>query len=294
MSIPEFPKFKEIELSDRREILRRLDILQPKICEFNFTNLYIWKNFDHSKLTRINDNLCIHCSPPNETAFYYIPIGENDIEKTLEVCFSSAHRLSRVPEEFIDRFIKNNKKYKFECDRHNSDYVYLASDLINLRGKKYDGKRNHIRKFKNKYNYKYRKLIKSDYEECLKLLKNWEKQKRYLTNLAIRSQEEAIGLIFKYFDELKVFAGLIEVNNKIEAFSIASPLNNETANIHIEIANPTLLGLFQTINQEFVAAELSSYKFINREQDMGLPGLRKAKTSYHPIHLELKFDVFKI
>lgn len=282
MSIPQYPNFKELELSDQAEIKKWFKKFPQSICEMNFANLYIWRNFDHYKLTIINGNLCIHCAPPNESAFYFAPVGKNKIKETIAICLESAPRLSRVPEGFGG-----------VCDPRNYDYVYLSKELIELKGKKFDGKRNHIKKFRKKYKYEYRDLNKNDYKECLKVLKNWESQRKSLTDLAIKSQGDAIKNLFEKFEELDILGGALVISGKIEAFSLASELNPETADIHIEIANPEFQGIFSAINNEFVKNRLSKYKFINREQDLGLAGMRKAKLSYHPHHMERKFDIIK-
>ena len=101
---------------------------------------------------------------------------------------------------------------------------------------------------------------------------------------------EAIKLLFEHWDELGLRGGAIKLFGRIEAFTIGEPLNDRTALIHIEKANPTIRGLYQAINNEFIRHEFSDYEFINREEDMGLPGLRKAKESYHPDHFAEKFD----
>jgi len=291
MSIPKYPKFKQLELCDRKALVEWFNQYPQTICEMNFVNLYIWRHFDQYKLTILNNNLCIHCTPPNETAYCFAPIGNNKMNETIKICLESSPRLSRVPDSFIDKHIKNIPGYKIDCNRNHFDYVYLTEELNELKGKKYDGKRNHIKKFKKKYPFSYRKLAKNDRIECLQVLKSWEAKRKHLSNLAIKSQEDAIDQIFDKYNELKVFGGALIINGKIEAFSLASELNTETADIHIEIANHSFLGIFQTINNEFVTNDLSKYKYVNREQDLGLAGMRKAKSSYHPYRMEKKFDI---
>ncbi|OGC04794.1 hypothetical protein A2276_02385 [candidate division WOR-1 bacterium RIFOXYA12_FULL_43_27] len=292
--IPQYPNFKELELADQAEIKKWFKKFPQTTCEMNFVNLYIWRHFDHYKLTILNDNLWIHVTPPNEAAFCYAPIGDNKIKESLEFCSNNSPRLSRVPEGFVDKYIKGNKNYKISCDPRNYDYVYLTEDLIGLKGKKFDGKRNHIKKFQKKYKYEYKQLNKNNYKECYTVLKNWEEQRKSLSDLAIKSQGDAIKNLFDKFEELGVLGGGLAIDGKIEAFSLASELNPDTADIHIEIANPKFDGIFPAINNEFAKNELGRYKFINREQDLGLSGMRKAKLSYHPHHMERKFDIIKI
>lgn len=293
MSIPKYPKFKVLEPCDRMAIQEWFRKYPQTTCEMNFTNLYVWRNFDHNKLTIINDNLCIHCTPPNEPAFFFAPIGITKIQDTIKTCLEAAPRLSRIPDNFVNKHISNKKNYKIMCDRKNFDYAYLSSSLAELKGKKFDGKRNHIKKFNKKYIFEYKKLTKADHKACVAVLKDWESKKKHLTDLAIKSQGDAINQLFDKFDELSIMGGGLVINGKIEAFSLASKLSPEMADVHIEIANPDYQGIFPTINNEFVKRELLKYKYINREQDLGLAGMRKAKLSYHPDHMERKFDIIK-
>ena len=109
MSIPKYPKFKELEICDKNELSKWFDKYPQTICEMNFANLYIWRHFDHYKLTTINNNPCIHCSPPNESAYFFAPIGENNISETIQVCLESAPRLSRVTDSFINKYGSDEK-----------------------------------------------------------------------------------------------------------------------------------------------------------------------------------------
>lgn len=283
-----------LEPCDRMAIQKWFKEYPQTTCEMNFANLYVWRNFDHNKLTIINDNLCIHCTPPNEPAFFYAPIGNNKIQDTIKTCLEAAPRLSRVPDIFVNKNIQCKKGYKMVCDRKNFDYIYKSSDLAELKGKKFDGKRNHIKKFMKKYSFEYKKLTKTDHKGCVAVLKGWESKKKHLTELAIKSQEDAVNQLFDKFDELGIIGGSLVIDGKIQAFSLASELNHEMADVHIEIANPDYQGIFPTINNEFIKKELLKYKFVNREQDLGLAGMRKAKLSYHPEHMEKKFDIIRL
>jgi hypothetical protein len=175
-------------------------------------------------------------------------------------------------------------------DRNNCDYVYLSSDLINLRGKKYDGKRNRIRKFIRHHDYEYVKLRPEQLKNCSRLFEEWLKEKTF-KDWVERAQRETLREALDNFEALGLAGGAILINDKIEAFSIGEELNSDTAVIHFEIVNPKYEGLSQLINQEFIKNEWADYKFINREQDLGLPGLRMAKLSYHPHHLVNKYHV---
>jgi len=287
--LPQFPEFAPVSLDVKKCLNKYFEKYQPEICELNLGNLLIWKNYDRPKFTIINNNLCLLCEPTHENRFFYQPIGENKIEETLDICLSYAPKLSRAEGSFVQKYASH---LKAEPDRDNFDYVYLSQDLIELKGKKYDGKRNRIKKFSKSHEYSYIKLEENHFGECEALFEEWLKSKNYEKWIE-DIQRESIKQTVKLFNALNLTGGAIMVNGKIEAFSVGEKLNNETAVIHFEFASPHFEGLSQVINSEFVKNEWSGFKFINREQDLGIPGLRRAKLSYYPDHLVEKFDLRK-
>ncbi len=281
MTIPRFPEFKDIALEDRDIIQQAMDLYPSEVCELNFGNTFIWRNFDHPKATLIRDNLCLLFEPPDEPAYFLQPMGDREIPETLRDCLAFASRLSRIPAAFAARFCP-----EFRCapDRNNFDYVYRSRDLIELKGKKYDGKRNRISKFTRGNAFHYLKLSPEHLKACHCLFEEWMEEKT-IDGSMISAQKDAIGQALTHFAALGLAGSAIEVGGKIEAFSIGEKLNRETAVIHIEIVNPRYDGLSQLLNRESIKNEWSGFPFINREQDMGIPGLRRAKMSYHPDHL---------
>ena len=288
MNLPHFPEFKLIGLEDQEYIQSAIDEYPSEACEINFGNIFIWRNFERSKLTLVNDNLCILCEPPSEPAYFLQPIGNCKIKETMKICLSFARRLSRIPESFAARYCTD---FRCEPDRDNFDYVHLSKDLIHLNGKKYDGKRNRIKKFERNYASKYIRLGREHLENCRNLFEEWLKSKSP-NDTGQGSQKDAILESLAYFEALRLVGGAVEVEGRLAAFSIGEKLNTDTAVIHIEIVNPAYEGLAQFINREFVKNELSGYKYINREQDIGVPGLHRAKMSYHPHHLIKKYNIW--
>jgi len=290
MNLPLFPEFKNLELGDRADIQAVIDRYPSEVCEINFGNAFIWRNFDHPRLTTISGNLCLLFEPPDEPAYFLQPIGGHDIPQTIQTCLTIAPRLSRIPAAFAEQYCPD-----FQCapDRNNFDYVYATRDLIELRGKKYDGKRNRIKKFERDHSYRYLRLTPDHLDACRMLFEEWLQEKS-AENSMIGAQQDAIAEALMHFKALELAGGAIEVEGKIAAFSIGEKLNQDTAVIHIEIVSPRYAGLSQLMNQEFIKNELAAYAFINREQDMGLPGLRRAKISYQPHHLVEKFHIWPV
>ncbi|MFH1238628.1 MAG: phosphatidylglycerol lysyltransferase domain-containing protein, partial [bacterium] len=166
-------------------------------------------------------------------------------------------------------------------------------DLINLRGKKYDGKRNHLKKFKKKYSYNYCKLTPVHINGCLEVLDRWYSQhcEHWECSLSLLNEIAACRQALENYQLLGLKGGIIEVDKKIVAFSLGEKLNKNTAVIHFEKVDEDYQELAAVINQEYAAAECGNYQYINREEDLGEPGLRASKLSYHPAYLVDKYYI---
>lgn len=288
MSLPLYPAFKPVGLEDREAIEGYLRRYPAGICEMNFPNILIWKDSERPSSTVINGNLCLFLEPTFEPPYFLPPLGETEIEKTIETCLNHTPRLSRVPEGLIR---KHGASFRVEERREQFDYVYLTEDLAELRGKKYDGKRNRIRKFESGSDRGYERLSRVHTDGCRLLLDDWYNRKGS-SDLFLAAEKNAILEALNLFETLGLRGGVAVVKGRVEAFTIGLPLTDDTALVQIEIANPAFPGRAQWINREFVRREWRSFKFINREQDMGLHGLRQAKLSYQPVRFERKFDLF--
>ena len=180
---------------------------------------------------------------------------------------------------------------KCEPVRDHFDYIYRAADLIKLAGNKYHSKRNHINNLKRSQPFAYEPLTEEHLAACLNLADRWCEFKRCDEDLNLIGEWEAVCLALRHYQELSLQGGVILIHGKVEAFSIGELLNKQTAVIHIEKANPEIGGLYSVINQQFCEHAWHEVQFINREQDLGEEGLRKAKLSYNPEHLEEKFRI---
>jgi len=152
-------------------------------------------------------------------------------------------------------------------------------------------KKNLINRFFKNYVFQYWKLDVERVECFLDMQENWCRIRECVEDPGLLSEDYAIREALIHFDELDYKGGAIEMNGRLEAISIGEMLNPETAVIHIEKANPEIPGLYAAINQLFCEKAWSNVSYINREQDLGIEGLRKAKQSYHPHHLVKKYVV---
>jgi uncharacterized protein len=287
--VPSFPDFRNIALADKGLFESYFSKYPQETSELTFTNFFIWRDCDRSQITSINGNLCVVARPDNEPPYFFEPLGSYGIEETIKTCLSHVPRFSRVSEKFTKDHFEGKSGYRVEPVRDNFDYLYRADDLIALKGKKYDGKRNIIKRFLKNNIPIYHKLTADAVPDCLKLLDKWGKSKT-----AGVCFDEPIKEALNNLSFLSIEGAAVKINGKIEAFTIGEMLNNDTAAIYIEVANLEIDGLSQYINQQFIKNEWAHFTFINREQDMGDAGLRRAKLSYHPAKLINKYDVTAI
>ena len=295
-NVPEFPVFKELNLEEKPLFDHLFTLSPPQISEFNFTNLFIWRLCYQIKISRLQNFLCLLANQ-EENFFFFPPLGEGDMVQCYQrllqyLVGKTMHpKIVRVPEAVVGQVDWKASEMKMELDRSQCDYVYLAQDLIELKGRKYHRKRNHIKQFKEKYAYQYISLTPEWIPQCLQLQTEWCDLRHCEASPGLLNESSAIKEAFAHFEELKVKGGAILINGKVEAVTLGDPLNLETAVIHIEKANPAYEGLYPTINQAFLEHQWSGFPYVNREQDLGEEGLRKAKESYFPHHLVNKYTV---
>jgi hypothetical protein len=294
--VPEFPQFNDLTLEDKPLFDRLFTQFPPVISEFTFTNLFIWRRPYQTKISRFRNLLCL-LSEQKENIFFFPPIGEGDVVECSQSLLQylggtgAPPKILRVPEAVATQIDWKASGMKAELDRSQCDYVYLVQDLIELKGRKYHRKRNHIKQFQEKYSFQYIPLTPEWIPQCLHLQTEWCDLRDCEANPGLLNESLAIKEAFTHFEELGVKGGAILINGKVEAFTLGDPLNPETIVIHIEKANPAYEGLYPTINQGFLEHEWSGYTYVNREQDLGEEGLRKAKESYFPHHMVNKYTI---
>ena len=257
----------------------------PKCSYLSFANLFIWKDAEDIAFFEYNDLLIVTGkSLYNGKRYFMVPIGKGLCHKVIPMLaanFGEDFSIYGITEQ--DKILLSEKcsnQLTIVRERDMDNYVYLSEKLINLSGKKLHSKRNHINKFKDKYNYTYERLDHLNIRELLQFKKNWYLEKE--TDPTLELEKKAIDNALSYYVELNLICGMIKVDGKIVAFSIGEQLNEDTALIHIEKADISYDGAYAIMNNEFVKNEWSHLKYINREDDMGLEGLRKAKLSYQP------------
>ncbi len=291
--IPHYPNFKKLEIDDRLWIGRKLRLTSRRICELSLGNIFIWKDFDHTLVTCINDNICMQISPPNEPPYFLQPIGSNLPAETVRTIFEQCGRLSRVSGDFAGLLPAG--LYRFDPLRNQFDYLYSRGELAELRGRRYDGKRNHIQRFRSAFpRYQFRPFAVEEKAKALALFEKWfavRQESKFFPRLAYTSQRNAILEAFAYFKDLHLLGGMLWNEEQLLGFTLGSAINPETFSVHFLYGDPEARGSSQMLLWEACNRSYQEYKVIDLEQDLGIPGLRTAKLSYHPLRLEEKFEV---
>jgi hypothetical protein len=296
---PKFPDFKELGIKDKAIFDEYFKRYPPKISEFTFTNLFMWRHYYKFKWAMLNENIVIMASP-DEKQYFFPPIGENGLKETVLECLSYSEELGfggvmkRVPKNIASLVSSpsNEGKVKVELDRDNSDYVYLIKNLVELNGSNYRSQRQSIKQFRRQHEFEYIPLTKEMIPGCLELQEDWCDIRACYDDPSLAGEDKAIFEALLHFETLKRFkCGVILVDEAIQAFTMGEVLNAETVVIHIEKGSQEreYRGVYETINKLFLENEWANFKYVNREQDLGLEGLRKAKMSYHPEFLVDKY-----
>lgn len=294
--------FKDIEIDCKNILDKYFDLVDYEACEYCFTTLYMWKDLYNTKYY-VEDDFAIVAGEYENKGFIILPLAKKEnmnkafdfIIKNFEKQHKQIH-LKAINKEVVE-YLQSVYGDRFEYieERNNFDYIYDGESLRTLAGRKNQKKRNHLNSFVKEYGdrVEYKKLEETDFDECINLLKEWSKDKD--ESIELDSEFKAIKRIFKNYEKLKDTLKIsgIYIDSKLEAFSIGEMLNDNMAVIHVEKANADIRGLYPYINQQFLLNEFSDVEFVNREEDLGIEGLRKAKLSYHPVKFAEKYTVIE-
>ena len=284
-------KFKKTEIGDIEVFKKYIGFSGELSCESAFVNLLIWQSA-YNNMWAEEDGQLIIKSGKGEDSSYRLPFG-NDFLKGINLIREYSG------EEYPDFWVQEGKrldnfkakfgdKYVFEENRDAFDYIYLREDLANLSGKKYHGKRNHISAFSKMHNWSFKPITAENTEDVKLCAEKWYKENADREDKYLRCEKQGIITILDNMELLGVRGGAVYVDGKGVAFTLGSRISDEIFDIHIEKALSDYAEGYTVINREF-ARTLTEYKYINREDDMGLEGLRKAKLSYKPAILLKKY-----
>lgn len=297
--------WKNIEFNDKDVIEEYYKYEQSKSCEFTFTNNLLWAPFYEVKFAIIEDMLVFTTVEENLSLTFPLAKGEESSKNLKKVMlllkeyFQEKNKKFQLhlvsPEQFTKLEELFPGEFQIEYDRDSADYIYESEKLISLSGKKLHGKRNHINKFKENFpDWNYERISTENQAECMAMAEEWKKQ-NLCDELDEKHNEFCVTMhALKRYDELGIVGGLLRAGGQVVAFTFGEECAKDTFVVHIEKAFAGVQGAYPMINQQFVLHEAAKYQYINREEDTGAEGLRKAKLSYYPIFMQEKGKVTEI
>ncbi len=290
MTLTKYPDFQQLDIGHLGLFVQACEYSHPYISELTFTNLYSWRKFYDISVCALED-LFIVRSGSQKSARFFLPLGKTNPKNAIvKIMKETAGNFIRLPQEPVEYF-RANPLFVINEDRDNADYLYRSEDLINLAGRKYDGKRNLIKKFKAEHNYEYVKLESSNASICLDFEEVWCSIKNCDRVEGLSHERFAIREMVANFSIFGLIGGAIKIDGEIVALALAQMLRDDTFVVHILKADPNITGLYQVMMQEFLAREAKRFAYVNLEQDLGIEGLRKSKLSYHPWKIINKYSL---
>lgn len=294
--------FHPIELTDREQIQQIVRESECRNCDLNFLNLMSWRFLYDTQVAYHGDWLLFRFKAEGHNA-YLAPVGHGDWAAVVGDLLEDARQqdtpflMLGCPEVQLGYINAAMPDYFYAtADRSYTDYIYHRESLATLAGKKLQQKRNHANKFEKLYpNYEYLPLTPEFIPECLALREQWEEEKDNVPSgrLSADAERRSIEYVFSHWEELGAIGGVLRIEGKIIAFTYGGPVNYDTFDTCAEKADFNFEGAFAMINREFARHLPEQFVYINREEDLGLPGLRRSKESYRPAFLLNKFTVME-
>ena len=288
--------FLPITLADRQWAQPLFWAANARASEYCFSNNLNWGQKYDISLARMDDYLLVKSIQSKPS--YLFPAGRGDIRPVVEALVEDAqsqghpflmHSVSPGNKELLEQLFPG--RFLFDACRDNFDYLYLREKLVTLSGKKLHAKRNHINRFKEDHpDWRYEAITPENIEECREMCQEWYARMEDQKSESLGAEKIAVASAFDHFFALELRGGLIRTEGKIVAFSMGAPLSQDTFVVHVEKAFPEIQGAYPIINQQFVTHQCEGFLYINREDDLGEEGLRKAKLSYGPCQMVEKYQ----
>lgn len=295
-------KFCDIQLRDKHLIESFTKQWESENAEMSFAHIYMWSSNSKIQYAIENEVLYFKLDFPQETIFLWAPVPKNksispsEYGEAVRKGFAYLKSIGVEPSfrsvasPFLELIQKGCPELSLHTAPWNFDYVYSSEDLITLKGRKYHGKRGHIKKITNLYpDFEYLPLDNSMAKECMELYDRW-REKHFEKTIDQYDERSSVERALLNLEKLNLTGGCIRINGEIKAFTIGEKILSNMCQIHIEKADDDIDGLYPLINQEYASHMCNDVEYINREEDMGLEGLRKAKRSYYPVKMVEKYN----
>ena len=293
--------FKPVELADREWIYPIIYNAGIRNADYSFTNIFAWGESFQAKQVMVNGCLII-CTNVEGSSYYSYPVGAESDEQLISVINSLSDHCSELGEPFNLHAIPAEKaelletlfpgKFEIEPIRDLFDYIYSAEKLSSLAGKKLHSKRNFINRFTAEHEWHTVEMTTENSSLWADMVGEWIAVRDEDSYESAFNEARAMRIAMSYFTELKLDGIYLYIDDRPCAFAVGERICQDTYIVHFEKADASIAGTYPMINREFVRMIKEKYpevEYINREDDMGLENLRKAKLSYYPDIMEEKY-----
>lgn len=284
--------FKPVTPADKELLTFYLYPGERRDANLSMVNLCSWQFLTCSSYAFIGEVPVFRFCFDSDRTVYTVPVAGEKVEEVirklagqaveegLPLCF-----YGMVPElkEMLEPIFP--EVFEYRENRDHFDYLYLRQELAELKGKDFQTKRNHVNKFKKRYDYRFVPLSAEMVPDCLRLYDEWCGERRCGEDEGLVQERQALTYALERYRELDIIGGSLWVEGKMVAFTFGVAVNYDTFCVHAEKALGEYEGAYNTVNREFAEYLPEKFVYLNREEDLGLPGLRKAKMSYRPVCL---------
>ncbi|MFP4110735.1 MAG: DUF2156 domain-containing protein [Desulfonatronovibrio sp.] len=282
-------KFTPVTMDLQQDYNQVLNHTSQTASDFSFANIYGWAEEYGLEIAFDQELAWIRQNNPEK--LYWAPVGKWDINWQKAISnLPESRKIVRIPRQLALIWQDQLPDMKIQSDRDHWDYLYSVPELIELKGNRFHRKKNLYNQFIKNYDYTYVELGRKDIEEVLALQTEWCLWKECEDSPALEAENKAIVRVLSRWEDLQgLFGGGIMVGSEMVAYTVAEALSDSTVVIHFEKGCPGYKGVYQAINKLFLENSASGYELVNREQDLGDPGLKKAKESYNPVSYLKKY-----
>lgn len=291
-------EYHQISIKDKEWMDQAFREDTKQACEYCFANNFLWNPIHQMDVAQSHGCLVMKYRQ-DEKMCYAFPVGKGDKKAVIHEIIKETEEnktsliitgMDKKESEWIQELFP--EQFTIRSDRDYFDYIYNTEDLIHLSGKKYHGKRNHIARFRD-HDWSYERISEENIGECMEMLEIWKEKQAERWGEEREAEFIVVKEAFKWYSQLDLIGGLVRQEGSVVAFCIGEELTADTFVVHFEKAFSDVQGAYPIINQQFVEQECQKYTYINREEDAGEEGLRKAKLSYRPVILLEKFQAYQ-
>ena len=295
--------FHTLTIADRAAVQAVTLEAGRRNCNFTFANLVGWQFWYDTEVCVLPDAVVLRFSLSGDRVYSVCTKGTPSCELLQAIYEDSGHRLTLMAlEDEAALQLQQNACLKgmditVRSSRDHFDYIYLRENLATLHGSRLQAKRNHVHRFlAENPGFEYRPLKPALFDECRRVAALWHDEKEHDNPIygdTLEAEKRVMETVFSCWDELGMLGGSIFIDGRMVAFTYGAAVTGDTFDVCVEKADRHVEGAFSIINQQFCSHLPENFTFVNREEDMGLPGLRRAKLSYHP-EILLSFNVVHI